>query len=86
MTRTKEKPLWSETRDGKRKLAVLAAYLPPGFAGLFTARLTGRYAGLVIMCPTCGATAPAEYLYASRKWRWLAVHQAKAHGPHRRNP
>lgn len=70
----------SAERTGGFKLTLstmdsLESHLPPRWARHFVARQYGRYMGLAILCPVCGASPPAELKYSNRKWRWLAVHE-----------
>jgi hypothetical protein len=60
-----------------RARVYLQTLLPPAWERFFTARHAGRYFGLKIECPVCHTDAPKSLLYASRKWRWLAVHMAQ---------
>jgi hypothetical protein len=71
-------------RDVKATQAWLATMLPTNYDALFTVTTAGRYAGLVIACPTCDEKPPAKLKYGSRKWRWLAVHIETAHAAKRR--
>lgn len=59
-----------------RALVYLQSLLPPSWERFFKSRPAGNYWGLAIACPKCGTGAPAHLTYASRKWRWLAVHMA----------
>jgi hypothetical protein len=66
-------------KDRLEGLTYLAPMLPLGWQNFFSLRRAGRYWGLSIVCPQCGASPPAEVDYGSRRWRWLTVHMAKQH-------
>lgn len=51
--------------------------LPAGWGSFFSPH-RGKYPGLQIKCPKCGAVPPA-HLKGNRRWRWLAVHEVAEH-------
>lgn len=67
------------SKDTLKGLAYLQPFLPLGWQSFFSIRRAGRYWGLSIVCPQCGAAPPSEIDYGNRRWRWLTVHLAKQH-------
>jgi hypothetical protein len=79
--RSLKEPLLPSRRD----LASLQTFLDRDFQNFWEVRRFGRNFGLRIMCPCCGAEAPARVSgedivwYGYRKWRWLANHLTQEH-------
>lgn len=58
----------------------LQTLLPSGWQSVYTPQRAGRFWGLPISCAECGARPPAEVIYGSQRWRWVAIHERMAHG------